>query len=159
VKKRILVVEDDEEMVELLRFNLERAGFAVAAAADGREALGLVQEAAPDLVLLDLMLPGMNGFTLCEILRREPATARIPVFILTAMPGQFCQLFGYEVGAAEFMAKPFSVRELVARIRSRFKAGPSPDCHKPVTDLLPSLNCVLVGDMLSKQREAKDIGG
>jgi two-component system alkaline phosphatase synthesis response regulator PhoP len=118
VKKQILVVDDDQEIVDLLQFNLEHAGFAVRTAANGNDALKIAREKTPDLVLLDLMLPGINGFTVCETLRREAATARVPVVMLTAMPGQFCKLFGFEVGVSEFLEKPFSVQTLLARIRS-----------------------------------------
>ena len=152
-------MDDDEEIIDLLRFNLERAGFEVCPATNGADALKLAQENPPDLVLLDLMMPGLNGFTVCETLRRDEGTARVPVVMLTAMPGQFCKLFGYEVGVSEFLEKPFSVQTLVGKIRSLVETSSLPECNKPVTTLFPTLNCVMVGDMLSNKREAKDIGG
>jgi DNA-binding response OmpR family regulator len=116
VRKKILVVEDDLDLVELLRFNLTNAGFSVMAATDGSEALKKARSVVPDLILLDLMLPELDGFAVCEILRREAATAPIPIIILTAMSSHFARLAGLESGANDYITKPFSPKHLLGRI-------------------------------------------
>jgi two-component system alkaline phosphatase synthesis response regulator PhoP len=117
VRKKILVVEDDNDLVELLSFNLKSCGFSVGTAADGAEALKKVRSLAPDLILLDIMLPELDGFAVCEILRRDPATARIPVIMLTAMSSEFARLNGLEAGADDYVTKPFSTKKLVERVK------------------------------------------
>jgi DNA-binding response OmpR family regulator len=94
VRKTILVVEDDLDLVELLRFNLDQAGFAVDAATDGSDALKKTRSLLPDLILLDLMLPEIDGFAVCEILRRDARTAKIPIIILTAMSSELARVAG-----------------------------------------------------------------
>ena len=117
MRKKILVVEDDTDLVELLSFNLKSCGFSVGTAADGAEALKKVRSLAPDLILLDIMLPELDGFAVCEILRRDPATARIPVIMLTAMSSEFARLNGLEAGADDYVTKPFSTKKLVERVK------------------------------------------
>jgi DNA-binding response OmpR family regulator len=119
VRRKILVVEDDLDLVELLRFNLAHAGFSVTVALDGAEGLKKARSFLPDLILLDLMLPELDGFAVCEILRRDAgATARIPIIILTAMPGQLARVAGIGAGANDFITKPFSPRHLLSRIET-----------------------------------------
>jgi DNA-binding response OmpR family regulator len=118
VRKKILVVDDDPEVIELLRFNLKKAGFAIGTAANGVEALMKVRSLSPDLILLDLMLPELDGFAVCETLRRNPLTASTPIVMLTAVPGALARLAGFESGATEFVAKPFSPRELIQVIQN-----------------------------------------
>jgi two-component system alkaline phosphatase synthesis response regulator PhoP len=118
VRKKILVVDDDPEVIELLRFNLKKAGFAIGTAANGVEALMKVRSLAPDLILLDLMLPELDGLAVCETLRRNPLTASTPIVMLTAVPGALARLAGFESGATEFVAKPFSPRELIQVIQN-----------------------------------------
>jgi DNA-binding response OmpR family regulator len=110
------VVEDDPELVELLSFNLQKAGFAIGTAADGVEALKKARSAAPDLILLDLMLPELDGFAVCEILRHDPATASIPIIMLTAASSRLSRLAGFEAGANDYITKPFSLKQLVSRV-------------------------------------------
>ncbi len=117
VQKRILVVEDDADMVELLRFSLKGAGFRVGTATDGIEALKKARSLLPDLVLLDLMLPELDGFAVCEILRRDPATASIPIIIVTALTSQLSRLAGLEAGADAYVIKPFSVKSLIGQVK------------------------------------------
>lgn len=117
VNKRVLVVEDDPDMVDLLVFTLRQRGFLVGTAFDGIEALKKVKNLRPDLILLDILLPELNGLAVCETLHRDPGTASIPVIILSALPGQFARLTGLEAGAIEFVPKPFSPRHLIERIR------------------------------------------
>ena len=117
MQRKILVVDDDPEVTELLRFNLKGAGFAVGTAPNGRVALKKACSLAPDLIVLDLMMPELDGFAVCEILRHDPATARIPILMLTAVSSQFARLSGLEAGANDYLTKPFSPRELVARVQ------------------------------------------
>jgi DNA-binding response OmpR family regulator len=115
---RILVVDDEPDMLDLLRFNLTQAGYEVRTAANGTEGLRQAQRLLPDLVILDLMLPDVDGFTVCELLRRLPSTASIPVFMLTAMSGEIPRCHGFESGATEFLHKPIQTRDLLERVRS-----------------------------------------
>jgi DNA-binding response OmpR family regulator len=118
VRKKILVVEDDPDLVELLSFNLRGCGFTVSTASDGLDALNKARTILPDLILLDLMLPELDGFGVCEILRREPETARIPIIMVTAMSSQFARLAGLEAGANDYITKPFSPKQLIARVQA-----------------------------------------
>ena len=117
-KPRVLVVEDESALVELLRYNLEQAGFNVSVAYDGEEALASVRDDAPDLVLLDWMLPLMPGIEVCRRLRRQTATANLPIIMLTARGEEGDRVRGLDAGADDYVAKPFSPTELVARIRA-----------------------------------------
>src|SRR5262249_11675985 len=118
VKPRVLIVEDETALVELLRYNLEQAGFQVKVAYDGEEALASVHEDAPDLVLLDWMLPLMSGIEVCRQLRRQTATANLPIIMLTARGEEGDRVRGLDAGADDYVPKPFSPTELVARIRA-----------------------------------------
>jgi DNA-binding response OmpR family regulator len=111
---RILIVDDDPEIVELLRLALTAAGYSVRGAANGQEALRKAFRAPPDLVVLDLVLPGMNGFSVCEQLRRNTATASVPILMITVLTGEFPRLVGAEAGADAYLNKPFRMEELVA---------------------------------------------
>jgi DNA-binding response OmpR family regulator len=117
MRKKILIVDDDAEVVELLRFNFKKAGFAVGTAANGVDALKKACSLSPDLILLDLMLPELDGFAVCEILRRDPATSSIPVLMLTAVASEFARLTGLDAGANGFLTKPFSLKQLVSRVQ------------------------------------------
>ena len=114
VPAKILIVDDDPDMVELLHLALTQAGYSACTAATGPEALAEVQRSLPDLVVLDLLLPGLNGYNVCESLRRNPATASVPIIMITVLPGQFPRLVGAEAGANAFVNKPFHTQELVA---------------------------------------------
>jgi two-component system, OmpR family, phosphate regulon response regulator PhoB len=118
MRPRILVVEDEAALQELLAYNLERAGFAVEQAYDADEARTMIAEQAPDLVLLDWMLPYMSGLELCRQLRRQPATANLPIVMLTARVDERDRLHGLDTGADDYVTKPFSVDELIARVRA-----------------------------------------
>jgi DNA-binding response OmpR family regulator len=117
VQKKILLVEDDGDLIELLSFNLKASGFSVGTAKDGVEGLKKARTLAPDLILLDLMLPELDGFAVCEILRRDPLTATIPIVILTAWSSELARLTVLHAGANAFLTKPFSPRRLVARVQ------------------------------------------
>lgn len=112
----ILCVDDERDVTDLLRFLFTRAGCDIAAAADGRAALAAVQARRPDLVLLDLMLPDLDGLGVCEILRRTPATANLPVVTLTAWSSDEVRAHSRALGARDHITKPFSPRELQARL-------------------------------------------
>ena len=118
MKPLVLVVEDESPLQKLLAYNLEAAGFDVAQAFDGEEAVTLIEERPPDLILLDWMLPQLSGLELCRRLRRRPETAHLPIIMLTARGEEPDRLRGLDVGADDFITKPFSPAELVARIRA-----------------------------------------
>jgi len=118
VKPRILVVEDDASLVELIRYNLDAAGFDVVQTEDGEEALTLAEEERPDLVLLDWMIANLSGIEVCRRLRRKPATANVPILMLTARADEADRIRGLETGADDYITKPFSPRELIARINA-----------------------------------------
>lgn len=118
MKTRILVVDDEPDALELVAFNLRQAGYEVAAAEDGAEALEKARATLPHLIVLDVMLPEMNGLEVCKILRRDPATARIPIIMLTAKAGEIDRVLGLELGADDYVTKPFSPRELVLRVKN-----------------------------------------
>jgi phosphate regulon transcriptional regulator PhoB len=116
--KRILIIEDDRDIVELVRYNLEQEGFSVAAVGDGSSGLAQIRKSAPDLLLLDLMLPKLSGLEICKAVRREPALNRLPILMLTARGEESDRVVGLELGADDYVTKPFSPRELVARIKA-----------------------------------------
>jgi len=114
----VMVIEDEKEIRDLIRYNLERAGFRVSAAADGEEGLKRLFAARPDAMVLDLMLPGQNGLDVLREVRGEAATRDLPVMVLTARSTEMDKLLGFERGADDYLTKPFSPRELVARIKA-----------------------------------------
>jgi DNA-binding response OmpR family regulator len=113
---RILAVDDEPEITDLIRYHLTRAGYEVDTAANGWEALAAIQRHRPDLMLLDLMLPDLDGFGVCEILRREVTTATIPIVIISAWASPDSRNLGLELGALDYITKPFSPRVLVERV-------------------------------------------
>jgi two-component system phosphate regulon response regulator PhoB len=122
-RQLVLIVDDEPDLVRLLEFSLQQAGFETASAADGERALVRVQERVPDLVLLDLMLPGIPGTEVCRQIRNHPRTQRVPVIMLTARGDEVERVVGFELGADDFVTKPFSVRELLLRIRAILRRG------------------------------------
>lgn len=112
----LLSVDDERDVTDLVSYHLRRSGHTVITAASGREALERVHAQRPDLILLDLMLPDIDGFGVCEILRRQPETATIPIIILTAWATKDARHLGLELGALDYLTKPFSPRELVERV-------------------------------------------
>ncbi|HEV2359930.1 MAG TPA: response regulator transcription factor [bacterium] len=117
-KPRILVVDDERAIVESLRYALEQEGYDVLEAGEGGEALDLARHAAPDLILLDIMLPGMSGFEVCRVLRQESA---IPILMLTARGDEPDRVVGLDLGADDYITKPFSLREVLARVRAALR--------------------------------------
>ncbi len=118
VSTRILIVDDEKDLVDLLSYNLEKEGYGVLKAYNGEEALNVIRSGRPDLVLLDLMLPGIQGIEVCRIVRNAPETAALPIIMLTAKGDEVDRIVGLEMGADDYIAKPFSIRELLARVRA-----------------------------------------
>jgi len=117
-QKKILIVDDEKDIVELIAYNLEREGFAVLRAYDGQAAWEAVKTEKPNLAVLDLMLPGISGLDVCKLIRRHKETEMMPVIMVTAKSDQVDKILGLELGADDYMTKPFHVRELIARIRA-----------------------------------------
>jgi DNA-binding response OmpR family regulator len=117
----VLVVEDDRDIAELVARYLRRAGFEVDLLSSGRDALARLNERAPDLLVLDVMLPEVSGLEICRAVRRSPATAAIPIIMLTARSEESDRISGLETGADDYLAKPFSANELVARVRALWR--------------------------------------
>lgn len=121
----ILAVDDERDVTDLVAFQLTRAGCMVLTASNGRQALACVQDRRPDLIILDLMLPDIDGFGVCEILRRQASTATIPILILTAWATSDARHLGLELGALDYVTKPFSPRHLVGRVQRLLNLRPS----------------------------------
>jgi len=126
VARKILVVDDEPVLVETIAYNLEQAGYQVLTAADGGSALEAARRETPDLVILDLMLPEMDGLEVCRQLRREHTTATIPIMMLTAKGDEIDKVVGLEVGADDYVTKPFGRRELLARVRALLRRADYP---------------------------------
>lgn len=131
----ILVVEDERDIAELVKYHLEKAGLPARVVGDGKQALDLIARDQPDLVVLDLMLPGLDGLEVCRRLRASPATRGIPLIMLTAKAEEVDRIVGLELGADDYIPKPFSPRELVARVKAvlRRAAAPPEPSEAPVT--------------------------
>jgi two-component system, OmpR family, phosphate regulon response regulator PhoB len=119
----VLIVDDERDLVRVVEFNLQQAGYETAAAYTGEEALQKVRHRVPDLVVLDLMLPDISGTEVCRQIKASPRTREVPVLMLTARTDEVDRVVGFEVGADDFVTKPFSVRELVLRIRAILRRG------------------------------------
>jgi two-component system phosphate regulon response regulator PhoB len=126
MKSRILVVDDEPDAIELIAFNLKAAGYDVTSAADGDEALKMARAVLPHLIILDLMLPGVDGLAVCKQLRRDERTAPIPIIMLTAKAAEIDRVLGLELGADDYVTKPFSPRELVLRVKRLLRSEPVP---------------------------------
>ncbi len=137
--KRILVVEDEADLAELVAFNLQQAGHRVTTAGDGATALAEIRRSVPDLVVLDVMLPDITGIEVCRQLRRTEATASIPVVMLTAKGEEVDRVVGFEVGADDYVVKPFSPRELVLRIEAILRRLGGPERASSATIEVGSL--------------------
>ncbi|MFH1090306.1 MAG: response regulator, partial [Pseudomonadota bacterium] len=122
----VLVVEDEKDILDLVEYNLQQAGFNVLTALEGATALNLIKKNKPDLVVLDLMLPGVDGKEVCRRLKQDESTRRIPVIMLTAKTEEIDRIVGFELGADDYMTKPFSPRELVLRIKAIIKRTQPP---------------------------------
>ncbi|HEX4448859.1 MAG TPA: response regulator transcription factor [Polyangiaceae bacterium] len=131
-RKRVLVIEDDPSITLGLRINLESEGYEVLEAEDGEAGLSMAREQAPDLVILDVMLPKLNGFQVLQTVRREGLM--MPIIVLSARTGEMEKVTGLELGAEDYVAKPFSLAELLARVRAALRRGPRPaeNVHRAV---------------------------
>ena len=118
MKETILIVEDEKDIIKLLEYNLKKEGFNTSVAQDGEDALDMAPRLHPDLIILDLMLPGVDGWDVCKALKKETKTATIPIIMLTAKSQESDKVVGLELGADDYVTKPFSPRELIARIKA-----------------------------------------
>ena len=119
--QRVLIVDDDSDIQRLVSYNFSKAGFQVTAASSGRRALESIQKQTPDLIILDLMLPDIDGVEVCRILRQREGSRRVPIIMLTARGEEIDRVIGFELGADDYVSKPFSPRELVLRAKSIFR--------------------------------------
>ena len=137
-KKRILIVDDEPDLCDILRFNLEAAGYEVATANSAEEAIGMLNSEGPadaptfDLLLLDVMMPGMSGFELAGKLKQNGSTSQLPIIFLTALGGEEDLLHGFHLGADDYIAKPFSVREVLARVTAVLARTAQVSANTPV---------------------------
>lgn len=127
VKPHILIVDDEPDALELIGFNLRNAGFDISTAEDGERALKMARDLQPDLIVLDVMLPEVDGLEVCKIIRRDPVTSGIPIIMLTAKAAEVDRVLGLELGADDYVTKPFSPRELVLRVKNMLRRGLLPD--------------------------------
>jgi two-component system, OmpR family, phosphate regulon response regulator PhoB len=147
--ERILIVDDEPDIAATVAFNLEREGFTPITAHDGASALAALQaDPPPDLVILDLMLPDMSGTEICRRIRQEPATARLPVVMLTARSEDIDRVVGFEVGADDYVVKPFSTRELVLRVRAILRRSEAAATDSPSTRTIGPLRLDFDGHRL-----------
>jgi two-component system phosphate regulon response regulator PhoB len=121
LNQKILVVDDEEDILELVRYNLTKEGFQVLKALSGEEAVKMVLRDKPALIILDLMLPGLNGYEVCRLLKNNPETISIPIIMLTAKDTEADELRGLELGADDYITKPFSIKILIARVKNALK--------------------------------------
>jgi two-component system alkaline phosphatase synthesis response regulator PhoP len=142
MRKKVLIVDDNSEYLALLRLNFKAAGFSIATAANGIDALKKARSVAPDLILLDLVLPELDGFAVCESLRHGSSTSSIPVIILTGLASEFSRLAGMECGASAYFTKPVSPKALVASVHGLLDNQPArPRAKKPAkAELLSATN-------------------
>lgn len=132
MRQTILVVDDEPDIVEIIQYNLEKSGFDVIVAADGPAALEKARDETPDLIVLDLMLPGLEGTDVCRILKQEERTRSIPILMLTAKSEEIDRIIGLELGGDDYVVKPFSPREIALRIRNILRRRSAPETPGPV---------------------------
>ena len=138
MSKKILIIEDEHDLIRLIKYNLEKEGFRVSSVTDGSLVMAEIRREEPDLLVLDLMLPGMDGLEICRQVRRHDRYAGIPILMLTARSGEADRVVGLELGADDYVTKPFSMRELVARIRALLRRH----------EAIPQRNSVQRGDLV-----------
>jgi two-component system phosphate regulon response regulator PhoB len=144
--KKVLIIEDEKDLAELLAFNLEKEGYAATCVHDGKQGLEMAGTVLPDLILLDLMLPGLLGTEVCKALRKDQRTAHIPIIMITAKGDEIDRVVGFEVGADDYIVKPFSMREVVLRVKAIMRRFEH-DAQAPPADLFS------IGDIvIDKQR-------
>jgi DNA-binding response OmpR family regulator len=123
MRKKILIVDDDRDLLDVLRLSLKASGFSIATATDGIEALRKARTLQPDLILLDLVLPELDGFAVCETVRKDRALSATPVIALTGLTSELTRLAGLDAGATEYVTKPVSPRQLIPRIKQLLRSG------------------------------------
>ncbi|MEI6831725.1 MAG: response regulator transcription factor [Candidatus Omnitrophota bacterium] len=131
-KEQILIIEDDKHISKLVKYNLEKAGYDCTVADDGEEALDVLAKERPDLIILDIMLPKMDGFELCRAIKQDVKLKNIPIIMLTAKGEEVDRIVGLELGADDYVVKPFSPRELILRMKAILKRGKSEESPKDV---------------------------
>lgn len=141
--KKILIIDDEKDIVELIAYNLSREGYTVEHAYDGETGLNKIKSSNYDLVVLDLMLPGIQGTELCKIIRNDPATSALPVIMVTAKSEEVDKIIGLEIGADDYICKPFSPRELTARVNAVLRRAST----KPASDSTSS-GIIKIKDMV-----------
>lgn len=149
--KHVLVIEDEKDLADLLVFNLQKEGYRSSCAYDGNTGLAAACSSHPDLIILDLMLPGMMGTEVCKEIRRNQQTAATPVLMLTARSDEIDRVVGFEVGADDYLAKPFSMRELLLRVKAILRRGSSAE--------IPSGHVTIGGISIDSERHAVLIEG
>src|SRR3989337_2084338 len=130
---KILIVDDEEDILTLLEYNLEKAGFKVISADDGPEAIELTKKENPSLIILDIMLPSMEGTEVCKVIKRDNATSHIPIIMLTAKGEEVDRIVGLELGPDDYITKPFSPREFILRVRAVLKRGQREERAKTIS--------------------------
>ncbi len=141
--RKILVVDDEPDLIDLVSYNLKKEGFEVSSASDGEEALRKIRSENFDLIVLDLMLPGIQGFELCRILRNDTKTGHLPIIMLTAKTEDVDRILGLEIGADDYIAKPFNPRELAARVKAVLRRTGESSIKKPAVE-----NVTRLGDLV-----------
>lgn len=154
--KKVLIVDDEKAIVEILQYNLEKNEFETLVAYDGNEALELARKEDPDIILLDIMLPGMDGFGVCKALREEGNN--VPIIMLTAREDETDKVFGLEIGADDYITKPFSMRELLARVKANMRRVAAPALAEEKNDsVLHVKDLTIDTDRHSVYRNGKEI--
>ncbi len=143
-KSTILVVDDEKHIVELVKFNLEKDGYQVLVAQDGLEAYNTAKKEKPDLIILDVMLPEMDGFEVCRIIQKDREIGEIPIIILTAKSEEIDKILGLEIGADDYITKPFSPRELLARVKARLRRAYKKQYSSETADGPISINGLVI---------------
>jgi DNA-binding response OmpR family regulator len=140
---KVLIVDDDENIIEILKYNLLKDGYSVVTAGDGIQALEVARREKPDIIILDIMLPGLDGFEVCRILRKEMA---VPILMLTAKTEEIDKVVGLELGADDYITKPFSTREIIARVRALVRRSQWQEQQTPAA--IPAASSVLKADSI-----------
>jgi len=134
LREKILIIEDDKHISKLVKYNLEKAGYGCTVADDGEEALDILSKEQPDLIILDIMLPKMDGFELCRVIKQDVKRRNIPIIMLTAKGEEVDRIVGLELGADDYVVKPFSPRELILRIKAILKRGKIEEAPKDIIE-------------------------
>ena len=153
---KIMVVDDEEHIVELVKFNLEQVGYRVLSASDGDEALQLIRREKPALVILDIMLPSIDGLSVCRMIHNDPEIKNIPVIMLSARGEELDKVLGLEMGADDYVTKPFSPRELVARVKAQLRRR-AENMHVVKKDFQQPLT--VAGLIIDEERFAISVNG